>query len=177
MTRARTLLAVVVSHVLALGVFAQNETAEFGRASGGSIDALTKRTRKTSGSLGLTQSTGAFEGLGYEATLGGELLNDRLWFFAAGSVRPQMQFTSDIMAIDAKATAQPVDWTNVTASFSQLRQPAFTNTLTPNDRSLPASFLSLRSTSVLSDRMTLDFSFSQQTGTRSSFGLTPAREQ
>jgi hypothetical protein len=48
----------------------------------------------------------------------------------------------------------PVDWTTVSASFIRTT-PAF-------DYNLPSSFLSLRSTSVLSDRMTLDFSFSQR---------------
>jgi hypothetical protein len=143
----RTLLALVAAFFIADAVLAQ-QTAEFGRASGDTIDAITKRARKTSGSIGMTQSTGLFRGRGYEATLGGELVQDRLWFFGAATVLPQMRFSPGIPAIDVKATAQPVDWTNVTATFTQA-----------NDVFLPASFLSLRSTSVLSDRMMVNFSF------------------
>lgn len=157
MTPTRPLLALLVIQMLALGAAAQTDTAEFGRASGGAISAITKAPRQTSGSLGLTHSTGAFRGTGYEATLGGELLDDRLWFFGAASILPDVRLsTPDLTAYDLKATAQPVDWTTVTASFTQ-----FSSNPTMNGGVLPPSFLSLRSTSILSDRMTLDFSFSQ----------------
>jgi hypothetical protein len=148
----RTLLALVATLLLALGAAAQSAT-EFGRASGGDVKAITKAPRQTSGTLGLTHSN---RGLGYEGSLGGELVDDRLWFFAAASVLPRTQFsTSELTAIDGKATAQPVDWTSVTAAFSHV----FPKTpVTPLDGALPTSFLSLRSTSVLSDRMTLDVS-------------------
>ena len=164
----RTLLALLVTQVLALGAVAQSGTAaapasgEFGRAFGGTIDAVTKGRRPLSGSLGMTRSTGALRGDTYEGTLGGELLDDRMWFFAAATVLPRMQFsTANIPALDAKATAQPVDWTAVTGAFSQLRQPGLATAPQANDRPLPSSFLSLRSTSMLSDQMTLDFSFSR----------------
>lgn len=169
MTRNRTLLALLAIQMLALGAFAQS-TSEFGRASGGTIEALAKGSRKTSGSLGLTHAT--LGGQGYEATLGGELLSDRIWFFGAGSVLPRTRFSSDLRAIDGKATAQPVDWTSVTASFTRMQQPLFAPDPRRND-ALSSSFLSLRSTSVLSDRMSLNFSFSQQSGTRTTPGLMP----
>lgn len=161
----RTLLALLVTQILALGAVAQSGTAaapasgEFGRAFGGTIDAVTKGRRPLSGSLGMTRSTGALRGDAYEGTLGGELLDDRMWFFAAATVLPRMQFsTANIPALDAKATAQPVDWTAVTGSFSQL---GLATVPQANDRPLPSSFLSLRSTSTLSNQMTLDFSFSR----------------
>lgn len=160
MSRTRTLLPLLLAQLLALGAAAQSE---FGRASGGTIDAITKAPRQSSGSLTLTHSTGAARGQGYEGTLGGELLDDRAWFFASAAILPQMQFsTPNLPTLDAKATAQPVDWTSVTASFSRLRQPVPGTTLQTG--SLSSSFLSLRSTSVLSDRMTLGFSFSRQEG-------------
>lgn len=134
----RTILAVLVIQMFSLGALAQ--TAEFGRASGGTIDAITKAPHQTSGSLSLSRSNG---GTGYEGSLGGEVVKDRIWFFAAASILPSIQFT--------KATAQPVDWTNVTATFRESRQPA-----------VPSTFLSLRSTSVLSDRTMLNFSFSRR---------------
>ncbi|HYC92322.1 MAG TPA: hypothetical protein VEO54_24145 [Thermoanaerobaculia bacterium] len=152
MSRTRTILPLLLAQWLALGAVAQS--AEFGRASGGTIDAITKAPRRFSGSLTLTHSNGAARGQGYEGTLGGELLDDRAWFFASAAIAPQMQFSTPNLAnLDARATAQPVDWTSATASFSRLRQPV------PGTTS--SSFLSLRSTSVLSDRMTLGFSFSR----------------
>ena len=139
MPPTRTLLALAAVSLLALGAAAQS-SAEFGRATGGSISGITKAPSQLSGSLSLSHATG---GTGYGGTLGGEILEDRLWFFAGASFLP---------AIDVKAIAQPVDWTVVTASVTK-----------PNDVALPESFLSLRSTSVLSDRMSLDFSFSRST--------------
>ena len=158
MTPTRTLLALVVAHLLAAAAFAQSE---YGRASGGTIEGITKGPSQFSGSLTLSQSVGSSGGRGYEASLGGELLDDRLWFFGAASVLPQVRFsTPGITAFDAKATANPVDWTSVTASFHRLQQPGLATMPQPYDGSLPSSFLSLRSTSILSDRMILDFSFS-----------------
>jgi hypothetical protein len=176
----RTLIALIATQMLALGALAQSNI-EYGRASSGLIESITKQPRRLSGSLGLTHSTGLFGGRGYEATLGGELLDERLWFFAAGTVLARTQYTADlpagVSAVQAQATAQPVDWTAVTASFHQLQQPAFgTTTFNPTDATLPSSFLSLRSTTMLSDQAMLNFSFTRSTGTRSAFGL-PAEAQ
>jgi hypothetical protein len=148
----RILLAALVTLMLAFGAAAQSDsTSEFGRASGGSIDAITKAPRQLSGSLSLSRSS---LGSGYQGSLGGEVLDDRLWFFAAASVLPAIQFaTPEITAIDAKATAQPVDWAAVTASFTQLQRPVSISTV-------PSSFLSLRSTTMLSDRSMLNVSVS-----------------
>ena len=159
------LAALLAIQLLSLGAIAQS--AEFGRGSSSdAIKAIAKTRHPLSGSLALTRSTG---------TLGGELLDDRLWFFADASVFPRVDFsTADFTAadfstadaIDAKATAQPVDWTSVTGSFHQT-----------NDVSLPSSFFSLRSTSMLSDHAMLDFSVSRTKATRSRFGLTPLEGQ
>jgi len=133
----RTILALVTS-LFALAVFAQS--AEFGRASGGTIDAITKAPRQTSGSLSLTRSTG---GTGYEGSLGGELVKDHLWFFGAASVLPQMQFTP---------SRQQVDWKNAATTFRPVQ---------PQQQDF-SSFLMLRPTSVLSDQTTFDISFSRR---------------
>jgi hypothetical protein len=127
MPRTRTLLLTLAAQVLALGALAQSVTEpsaiEFGRASGGTIHAIAKAPRQLSGSLSLTQSTGARSGRGYDATLGGELLDERVWFFGTASILPQMRvFNPQIRAIEAKTAAQPVDWTAVTASFLSLRR-------------------------------------------------------
>ena len=164
----RTLLAVLASQLLALGALAQTDAggAEFTRGSGGTIDAVAKKPRRFSGSLSITQSNA---GSGHGGTLGGEIVDDRLWFFAAAAVLPRIHsFATEGNALAANADAQPVDWTAVTASFSRLQQPL---TLSPTDLSAPTSFLSLRSTSVISDRMILNFSVSRSTGTRNVFPL------
>lgn len=145
--------------VAANGVVAQS--AEFGRGSSvEAINAVAKTRHPLSGSLSLSRSNSA-RGDGYEGTLGGELLDDRLWFFAAASVFPRVDFsTADFTtadAIDAKVTAQPVDWTSLTASFHQSSQSAAGSI----GDTIPSSFLSLRSTTILSDRTFLDFSVSQ----------------
>lgn len=143
----RTLLALAAILLLALSAAAQSDPAEFGRASGGTIELITKAPRQTSGSLSLTRSTG---GQGYEGTIGGTLLDDRVWFFGAASTFPGMY---------AKATAQPVDWSNITATWSGGLQPAGDGLKPVAPRS--DSFLSLRSTSVISDRMMLNISISR----------------
>ncbi|HJQ40520.1 MAG TPA: hypothetical protein VKB93_25520 [Thermoanaerobaculia bacterium] len=144
--RTRALLVSLVLLLVALGAFAQSDN-EFGRASSGAIDAITKGPSQFSGSLSL--STGG----GHGASFGGEAIKDRLWVFAAAAVLPQIHF-SESNAVDAKATAQPVDWANVTASFRQMRSGS-------NDALLPSSFLSLRSTAMLSDRMMMSISYSR----------------
>src|ERR1041385_8179353 len=136
----RRLLLPLLIQLVALAAFAQT-SAEFDHAFGGTLDTITKTTRHTSGSLFLNSR-------GYEGSLGGQLVPDRLWFFSSASILPRTH-------IDAKATAQPVDWNSVTASFSQFGAPQ------PNTGSLSQSFLSLRSTALLSNRTTLDISISQ----------------
>lgn len=130
----RTPLAVLATLLLASAAMAQS--AEFGRASGGTIDAIAKAPRQTSGSLSLSRGTG---GTGYEGTFGGEVLKDHLWFFGAASVLPQVRFT------------QPVDWKTAATSFraTPAQQPDF------------SKFLTLRTTAVLSDQTTLGVTFSR----------------
>lgn len=152
----RMALALAVSQLVAFAALAQS--AEFGRASGGEISVITKQPRRLSGSLGFSQSSGAARGQGYNATVGGSALDERLWFFASAAALPALQFASNYQAVDAKVTAQPVDWSSISASFSEGRQP-IGNALQMQNGTLPSSFLSLRSTSMLSDSMVLNFSF------------------
>jgi hypothetical protein len=114
--------------------------AEFGRASGGSIDVITKGPHQFSGSLSLGRSLGGMRGPSYNGTIGGTLVNDRVWFFGSA-------------ALDATATAQPLDWNAITTSLRRSEQPPATQ---------PASFLMLRSTSVLSDQTTLNVTLSRR---------------
>jgi len=150
----RRFLLLLSIQLVALAAFAQ-VSAEYGRASAGLLETITKTPRHTSASLSL------LNGRGYQGTVGGQLVSDRLWFFGSASVLPHTSLSNvNTPAIDAKATAQPVDWASVTGSVSSSRQPLFT-TLQSNSNSLSQSFLSLRSTAVLSDQMTLDISVSR----------------
>ena len=159
MMRARTLLALVVVSLFAVAAFAQS-SEEFGRASGGSLELITKAPHQFSGSLSLSHSLGGFRGQSYDGSAGGAIVNDRVWFFAAATVLPRVQFSTQQMnAVDTRATAQPVDWSNATATFR--RNDASTPT------SAPSSFLSLRSTTMLSDHMVFDVSVSRSNATRS----------
>lgn len=143
----RIALALAVTSIT-FSALAQS-VAEFGRATGGEISVITKQPRRLSGSLQLSVGRGT----GYSATAGGTALDDRIWFFASAAVLPAMQFNNatKLEATDLKVTAQPVDWTTISASYSQSE----TNLHTP-------TFLSLKSTSIIRDNMTLDFSFSKR---------------
>jgi len=170
MRHIRTLLILLAVPLLAMTAVAQTSdtTSEFGRASGGAIDVITKAPHQFSGSLSFTNSSGAYRGRSYDGSAGGALLNDRVWFFAAASVLPNVRFgsfdtnASRTNAIDAKATAQPIDSTTLMAAFRRAGTPSFTVSDQPTNRSLPSSFLSLRSTTMLSDKMVFDVSVSQR---------------
>ena len=104
--RNRILSALALSLLIAGAAAAQ----EFGRTSGGEIEGITKQPSRLSGSLGFTMST--FKG--YEATLGGTLIKDHLWFFGTALQQngssmqmPVLQERDLDRAGMAKATAQP----------------------------------------------------------------------
>jgi len=161
MTRSLTLLTLFVTQTIAFAALAQSgapepATSEFGRTFGGEIQAITKHSSSFSGSLGLGIGRG-----GYEGTLGGSLVQDRLWFFASAATVSGLDFGSRGPSRNAAITAQPVDWSTISASFSD-RRNAFPATLPTSPAALPSSFLSLRSTSILSDSMVLDISVSRQ---------------
>jgi hypothetical protein len=147
----RRLVTLPLALLMTGAVVAQE--AEFGRTSGGQIDAMTKGPSKVSGSLGVTRSNAEN---GYEATLGGTLMRDRLWFFASASIMPQTEMMSQQVvsdAIDAKMVAQIGDRSSLTAAASQTRTD-FAPVM-----SLPSSFLSLRYTGVISSNLFFNASF------------------
>lgn len=134
----RIVITAVCAGSMAVAAQAQQPApaAEFGRGSGGQIDVVTKTPTDVSGTLAIT-SLGSTEG--YGATLGGTLLNDRLWFFGSTSVPG---FT------DAKLTAQPGSRNTVTASISQMPDTQFLSLryegMASNNFFFSASFLRLR---------------------------------
>lgn len=164
MAAKRIAAVLFLSLLLAASAFAQDATApvdsEFGRASGGAVDLMTKGAKPISGTLGL--SLGSSSTHGYGLTLGGTLVPDRVWFFAAGERRTSLLSSqygvsrADVPAFDAKMIGQIGDRQNLAASFSDTKQPTWTAGTT-----LPTSFLSLHYTGIVTDNMFFTASFSQ----------------
>jgi hypothetical protein len=147
----RLSVALLVAQMFAGAVLAQ----EFTSVSGGEVELLTKGPKKLSGSLGLTRSNQSLNG--YEATLGGTILEDRMWFFAAASILPEVSLSSNVGAIDAKLNAQLGSRNTVGASYSEFNQSIAGSPVVPTI--VPSSFLSLRYTSVISDNIFFNASF------------------
>jgi hypothetical protein len=146
----RILAAIFLSNIFAAGAIAQEaaRAAEFGRVSGGQIEAITKQPRKLSGSLAIMRGL-----KGFEATLGGTLVEDRLWFFASAHQQegfrsatavPEVQQRDFDRAAFAKSTAQLGDRHVLDTSLG----------------TGPASFLSLRYDAAVSRNMIFSASFS-----------------
>ena len=137
-------LAFAVTSLLASAAFAQS-ASEFGRASGGEIEAIAKHSSKLSGSSDLMHGGGSRS----EASVGGTLVDDRVWFFGSAS----RALTNGTAKIDA----QPIDWNHITATYGRM-EPAIETPL-----ALPTSFLTLHSTTMFSPNAMMSFSYSQQT--------------
>jgi hypothetical protein len=188
--------ALFLSQMLAGGAFAQSVVPpaaasdaslaapyEFGRVSSGEIDLITKHSQRLSGSLGMTMSRSQLplatgrNGTtnGYDATLGGTILEDRLWFFASAlqsdalltsrfaTALPPTGRSDRVVSrgIDSKFSAQIGDRQSLAASFAAGRELGVTtalNVAAPN----PASFLSLRYTGVVSNNMFFNANFSRR---------------
>lgn len=151
-------------------------SSEFDRGSGGVIDVLAKHGAPLSGSLSIagSRSLGAFgsgnSGRGYGATLGGSLVQDRVWFFASAersdssfATRYAPQAGSSIPnfprsdATDARMTAQIGSRQSLAALFATTRNSGNTLGIFAPQNS---SFLSLHYTGVVSDNMFFNASFS-----------------
>ena len=103
----RAVAAFFIVQTFAAAVFAQTAatSSEFGRVSGGDIDLVTKHGQPLSGSLGITAGAGK----GYEATLGGTLVKDRVWFFASAQ-KSESLFASQYRApVPASGTSRATD--------------------------------------------------------------------
>lgn len=155
--------------------------AEYGRAYGGEIRILTKNaTNRLSGSLGLTMSTSAGlfgtggngTGRGYDASVGGTIIDDRAWFFAStqrhestlASQFGAIPANGDSRAIDAKLTAQLGERNSLVSSFRTARDSA---AATPAFTAAPSSFLSLHYTGIVSSNMFFTASVSRGKTTQS----------
>jgi hypothetical protein len=180
MTKASALFSLLFA-VSLLGQSAV-PSSEFGRSSGGEISVITKDTARWSGSLGISAGSSLGFGsrrTGYEATLGGTLVEDRIWFFASaqrsdgvfGNASLQSPGSTEAVsrAIDAKLATQLGSRQNLAATFASQRgsEPAFAIPGTT-----PSSFLSLRYTGIVSDSMFFSTSFSRSSGAHST-GFDP----
>ena len=160
--------AAILSTLIAAAAPAQQSppfasASEFGRASGGAIEALTKQPSRLSGSFNLWHASSAFGSStkGFGATAGGTLLKDRMWFFASAlqddGSRMQALSPSVSPAIEraefAKAIAQAGDHQTFDSSFLSGR----------------STFLSLRSTTILSSNMFVTASFSRSATPQQNF--------
>jgi hypothetical protein len=168
----QTVAALFLVQVIAGAGLAQ-DPFEFSRGSGGEIALHGKQTRSLSGSLGMLMGTSR-DVKGYEATLGGALLEDRLWFFAAASHSEGRWFSSALPelperavsgVVDTKLSAQLGDRQSLAASFSAGRELLTPAPTTAADR-IPSSFLSLRYTGVVSSNMFFSATFSQRSVTQ-----------
>ena len=157
----RTVAALFLALLIASAAVAQ-DASELNRASSGPIQLFPKSSSQLSGSLGITMSDSSRRG--YEATFGGTVVEDRLWFFGAGQRYEALRFdstfprmTGDGDAFDAKLTAQLGDRTSLAAAAGRA-DPRFATT----SLAVPSSFLSFHATSVVSSNTFFSASFSRR---------------
>ena len=154
MTSRSLIAATLLAHLTAAAALAQSAppAAEFGSVSGGEVELLTKGPRKTSGSVGLSTFGSR---AGYEATLGGTLLEDRLWFFGAAAMLPAIpQRAATVGTVDLKMDAQLGSRNSLSAAFSDGRA-VDDGQFNASAGTVP-SFLSLRYTGVVSSNFFFD---------------------
>ena len=126
---------------------------EFARGTGGEIEATTKSHEAPfSGSIGIDLLNGGRNG--YMATLGGTLLQDRLWFFASTNrtertssyhAIPELSAVARVEATAAKTGFHLGSRQTLDATFSQ--QDVAPGTQSP--LAIPSTFLSLRYTGIV----------------------------
>ncbi len=133
-------------------------TAAFAQEA--TLDMRPKHSSSLDGSLGITKG----HGTGFDMTLGGTAVKDRVWFFASAE-RAEPLFasaapvTSSVRAIDAKAIANIGDRQNLAATFASTTAPSLAQPLT-----VPSTFLSMHYTATVtsSSFFTMDFSESRR---------------
>ena len=131
----RAALLIVLAQLAAGAALAQ----EYGRASGGQLQLFTKQPSNFSGSLGFTLSRSLFgDNLkGYEGSLGGTLVPDRMWFFGSMQRNDVMNFTPSSSPLFGKFSAQlgekqTIDASNFTALPASFRSLHYTGIISPN---------------------------------------------
>ena len=146
------LVSIFFSLLVAGAAFAQSPELS---ASGGELTLLTKHPSGFSGSFSL--SAGQSGSQGGDATLGGTVVPDRVWFFASADKNRSPLFVSQISrAIDAKLASQIGDRQTLAARFSATRPQAGSSVTM-----FPSSFLSLHYTGILSSNNFISGSVSE----------------
>jgi hypothetical protein len=179
MTSRRGITALLFVQLLAFAASAQ-QSAEFGRASGGEIVVTPKRPARFSGSLGLSLASGndvfgRGSSPGYGVTAGGTLVEDRLWFFASASQQEASSSRFADLALPENATTgaagarvdgQLGGSQDFSAFFEAARRPQL-STAAPATfaGSVPSSFLSLHYTGVVSSNAFFSASFTRSART------------
>ena len=149
--------------LLAAAVICSNASAqEFGRVSGGELELATKSASKLHGSLGMDLPfLSGRDGKGYGATLGGTLVNDRLWFFA--SVQ-QSESSAGFSRVEAPAEGgAPSAFAKLSTDLGTRHNVSATSF---GDSALPSSFLTLRYTGIVSSNMFFTAAISRTSGSR-----------
>jgi hypothetical protein len=181
-------------------------SAEFGRFTGGVVSTLTKSGgNEFTGSIRDSLNNPDWRGKTplpteadhldeinhiYEATLGGYIVRDRLWFFTAGRTFEETlqrftrftnlpyAFGADETRIEAKLTASPISRLNLIASYLDVDRVetnnAFLNildldTVDPN-RGLPNTLLALSASGIISTNFLLEGQYSSKDFTFASSG-------
>lgn len=194
MVSRHAVAALFLSQLIAAAAFAQTAVpappSEFGRVSGGEIEAITKNTDRLSGSLGigLSRSLPFASGSGrrYNATLGGTILQDRLWFFGTAEqsdpifssrypALAQNALSKPSRSTNAKMTAQLGDRQSLAASFASARDLGLM-TVNPGVAN-PSSFLSLHYTGIVSDHMFFTGTVTRSSTSQSLFPFATADPQ
>ncbi len=172
-------------------------SAEFGRFTGGVVNTITKSGGNTfSGSFRTTLNDDAWSAITpakeqrvqsvvptYEATLGGPIWKDRVWFFGAGRLNDQKgsnqtSFTNisyptenDEKRYEGKVTVTPFSNQTLTASYLSIRQDLKNDYFTSHpildldslkNRSLPQDFLVLNYSGVASGSLSFEGQYSQR---------------
>jgi hypothetical protein len=174
MVARRAVTALFLVQMIAFAVSAQ----EYGSASAGEIVLKPKGAAPITGSIGVSLSSGN-DVLGrssspeYGLTLGGTLVQDRLWFFASGSRQEgsrsrfsdlELPRNATTGAIGARINGQLTGAQDFSAFFESARRPEFSTTGTASFNAIvPSSFLSLRYDAVLSSNTLFSASFTRNT--------------
>jgi hypothetical protein len=151
-----------VAQLGAVAAFAQ----EYGRSSGGELQLFRKQQSRLSGSFSLTQSRSGVFGdnlKGYDATLGGTLVPDRLWFFGSFQHTDVPRFDAVLPQIEPLSASSGKIDANLGDRQSLQAIAVRSAVATPSLSLVPASFLSLHATQILSDNAFVTMSVSQST--------------
>lgn len=187
MVSRRAVLALLFALMIPFALSAQ-QSAEFGRATGGEMVLTPKGSAPLSGSLELSLSAGGdVFGRGsspsYGMTAGGTLIQDRLWFFASGSRQEwspsafagiELPENATTRAIGGRVHGQIAGSHDFSAFFDAARRPELSTIGASSFAgSVPSSFLSLRYTGIVSSNMFFSASVTRSSRTMTGVRLVP----